>query len=328
MVQKMLLTVTAVLSLVAGASAQEWAEKMFEVHNHDFGTVARDAKADYEFVVTNNYMDDVHIAGAQASCGCTRTEIKNPTLKTYEQGAVVATINTKAFRGQRGATITVTFDKPSHAVVQLHVRALIRDDVVFNPSSIQFESIDQGAALERWVAVSCDTPRDWRVLSIKSSNPHLTAEIVSTERNGPWMTSQLCVRLDKDAPVGYLRDHLLLETSDRPAESIPLEVEGRIVPNVTVSPSSLFMGVVRPGEKVTRQLVVHGKKPFRITSVKCDDAMFKLDLKDDSQAKPLHIIPITFIASAEPGRVVQTIQIHTDLDNAAPELSTYAVVAP
>ena len=36
------------------------------------------------------------------------------------------------------------------------------------------------------------------------------------------------------------------------------------MPGITVSPTALFMGVVQPGQKVTKQLVVKGKKPFRI----------------------------------------------------------------
>jgi hypothetical protein len=328
MMRKTLLSVTVVLGMTAAASAQEWAEKMFDVQSHDFGTLARDAKAQFEFVVTNKYLNDIHIASARASCGCTQTEIKSPTLKTYEKGAIVATINTKAFRGQRGATITVTIDQPSYAVVQLHVKALILDDVVFNPSSVEFGDIDHGNPAEKWVAVSRSTPGDWRVLSVKTSSPHLSAEVVNSQRNGSWMTSQLRIRLDKDAPVGYLKDHLLLVTSDPTTQAIPLEIDARVVSSITVSPSSLFMGVVKPGERVTKQLVVQGKKPFRITSIKCNDALFQLGATSDTQSKPLHIIPITFIANASPGRVVQTIRIETDVENATPELSTYAVVAP
>ena len=44
---------------------------MFKVTEHDFGTVARGAKAEYRFVFENLYMEDVHIAGAYSSCGCT-----------------------------------------------------------------------------------------------------------------------------------------------------------------------------------------------------------------------------------------------------------------
>ena len=49
--------------------AQEWARKMFETTTHDFGSVARGAKAEYEFVLSNIYLEDVHIASVRSSCG-------------------------------------------------------------------------------------------------------------------------------------------------------------------------------------------------------------------------------------------------------------------
>ncbi len=108
---------------------QEWARKMFKVTEHDFGTCARNARAEYEFVFENLYMEDVHVAGVRTSCGCTTPSVVNPTLKTYEKGAILAHFNTDHFLGQRGATLTVTIDKPFYAEVQLHVSGYIRSDV-------------------------------------------------------------------------------------------------------------------------------------------------------------------------------------------------------
>jgi hypothetical protein len=308
--------------------AQRWAEDMFEVRSHDFGTLARDSKAEFRFVVTNKYLEDVHIADARPSCACTIVEIENPSLKTYEKGAIVARINTKAFRGQRGATITVRFDRPMSALVQLHVKADIREDVVFNPGSVDFGTIDQGQAAEKYVAVSRMTAGDWRVVDVNTSNPLLSAEIVGHRRSGPWRTSDLRVRIREGAPPGYVNDHLILATSDGHTRAIPLEVEGRILPGITVSPAPLFMGVVRPGQTVTKKFVIQGKKPFRITAVQCNDKHFQLSADVADQPKPVHVIPVTFTASDSPGRVEETIRIETDLGSAAPELSTYAVVAP
>ena len=56
---------------------------------------------------------------------------------------------------------------------------------------------------------------------------------------------------------------------------IPVTVEGQVLAKVNVSPASLFLGTMQPGEKTTRQVVVWGKKPFRITSVAGDPASFQ-----------------------------------------------------
>ena len=61
------------------ASAQKWAKEMFETTSHDFGKIAKGAKAEYEFVVTNIYMGNVHIASARPSCGCTSVKAASST---------------------------------------------------------------------------------------------------------------------------------------------------------------------------------------------------------------------------------------------------------
>ena len=47
---------------------QEWATKMFATTSHDFGTVARGQRTEFEFVLENLYVEDVHIASVRASC--------------------------------------------------------------------------------------------------------------------------------------------------------------------------------------------------------------------------------------------------------------------
>lgn len=319
----------ALLTILVGspAAAQQWAEKMFETNTHDFGSIAREAKAEFEFTLTNIYVEDVHIANVRSSCGCTIVSIKQPTLKTYEKGAIVAEINSRAFIGRKGATITVTIDKPFHAEVQLHSRVYIRSDVVFNPGSVDLGTVDQGQPVDREVDVNYAGRGDWQIVAVKSANPHISGELVQTQRANGMVGYKLKVHLDEKAPPGYLHDHVVLVTDDHQSTEIPLAIEGLIQPSITVSPTSLFMGVVHPGDKVTKQLVIQAKKPFRILSISCDDKSFQFDTSRDTTAKALHLVPVTFVAGKEAGKVLKTIRIETDLGNTLPELSAHAVVS-
>ena len=323
------LVLTLVLVLLGGSPCfgQQWARKMFKVTDHNFGSVARGAKAEYKFVLENIYLEDVHIAGVRTSCGCTTPKVVTPLLKTYEQGAILAHFNTDSFLGQRGATLTVTIDKPFYAEVQLHVRGYIRGDVVVEPGSVQFGSIDQGTGYNQTVSVNCTGRSDWKISDVKSANPHITAKAVETGRSYGKASYTLTVHVDASTPAGYLNDHLMLVTNDAAGRQIPVLVEGRVMPDITVSPTSLFMGVVQPGQKVTKQLVVKGKKPFRILGICCEDKSFQFDTSKEDAAKQLHLIPVTFTASADPGKVVGAIKIQTDQGEMTPELAAYAVVA-
>ena len=86
------ITVAVFLSLLFGSrsEAQQWAEKMFKLTSHDFGTVARGAKVEFAFEVQNIYEEEIHIASVRSSCGCTTPRIENARLRTWETGAIVA----------------------------------------------------------------------------------------------------------------------------------------------------------------------------------------------------------------------------------------------
>jgi len=324
--RKYLLSIMVLGFLACQASAQEWARRMFKQTEHDFGVVARGAKAEFRFEFENIYLEDVHISGAYSSCGCTSVRVENPLVKTYESGAIVAHYNTDAFTGARGATIVVNIDKPYPATVQLHVRGFVRGDVELEPGSVQFGTVEQGNEAEQSVRITC--AGGWQVLDVKNPNPSLKAELTEVGRFGGRQVYELKVRLSKDTPSGYLNEHLLLTTNDPRGTPIAVAVEGRVTGGeIAVSPPALFLGVVEPGGKVTRQLVLKGNKPFRVLNISCDDESFQFDLSQANEPKTLHLIPVTFTAGTELGKVVKTIRIKTDHGYSEPQLSAYAVVA-
>src|SRR6188768_1949121 len=133
MLRKVVLTTIVLLASTRALPAKEWAQKMFHVTSHDFGHLARGAKAEFSFELQNLYEEDVHIADVRTSCGCTTPTITKPTLKTWEKGSIVATLNTRSFVGQRNSTLTVVIDKPFYAEVPITISGNIHSDVDFQP---------------------------------------------------------------------------------------------------------------------------------------------------------------------------------------------------
>ncbi len=114
-------------------------------------------------------------------------------------------------------------------------------------------------------------------------------------------------------------------TNDQRAKRFSIEVTGRIIPAITVSPAALFLGKIAPGKTVTKQFIVKGKKPFKILKIHCDDACF--EFKTDADAKTIHIIPVTFTAPEKPGKFNQEIFIETDLEGkVTPSFKAYVQV--
>jgi hypothetical protein len=158
---------------------------------------------------------------------------------------------------------------------------------------------------------------DWQIMGVESANPHLLARAVETSRASGQVTYDLVVELAADAPVGYLREHLMLVTNDKntKAARVPVPVEGNVVSAVTVRPSPLLLGVVHAGKPVTRQLVVRGAQPFRIVAAECNDKRFQCRLPQEE--KPVQVVPVTFVSDEPSGQVTGTIYLQTD--QGAPE---------
>jgi len=303
-------TLTGIVA--APTAAQEWAEKMFSKLEHDFGTVARGAETVYRFEITNKYKQPMTITGVSSSCGCTTPTVENGTFKTYEKAYVVAKFNTHTHVGRKGATLTVRFAPPYQAEVQVRVHGNIRSDVVFQPGAVQFGSVDQGATKEQRIAVNYAGRGDWQILDVTNDNDHFEVELEETSRRGGRVSYGLVVRLKDNLPAGYVKDQLTVITNDGRAESqrIPLFVEGRVVPEISVTPETLVLGDVEPGKPVTKKLIVRGKKPFRILDVNCGDDCFTF--KTDEKSKALHFVQLTYLPDNRPGSVKVPVQITTD----------------
>jgi len=294
---------------VAEARAQQWAEKMFDKTAHDFKVVARGSQAMCRFRVKNLYKETVNIAAVRSSCGCTTPSVEKRRLQTFETTDIVAQLDTNSFVGRKSATITVSFDEPFPAQVQLRVVGTIRSDVVISPGVVQLGAVEQGSVAEQRVTVSHSGRESWSLLDVQSTNSNFEVELDETGRGAGRVSYSVLVRLKDTAPVGYIDEDLVLVTNDPSAPQIPLPVEGRVIPDIVVSPASLYLGELVQGDAVTKKLIVRSKRPFKILQVNCEDDAF--DFEISSEPKQLHIVNVRFSA-AMPGKIEEKIRIQTD----------------
>ena len=320
------LAVLGACLLPAGpVAAQDWARKMIPVTSHNFGTVAKGSKTEYRFVIRNIYQEDVHVVGVRTSCGCTSPTITKHDLKTHETAEVVATFNTRSFIGQHGATLTVTFDKPFSAEVQLRVAGNIRGDVTFDPPFVDLGNVDLGKGSERQIRITRMGSNPWEIKDVRSANPNFEVALSKATRTGSQTLYDLTAKLKPSTPAGYIKGQLILVTNDPRATQIPMDVEGRVVAEVTVSPQLLALGAVPAGETVTKNVVIRANREFKITGVFCSDGCLTCEPK--TTAARVHILPVTFQAGDVVGKVERELRITTDLgEGAVPVVTVQAQV--
>lgn len=329
------LAAAAILFAASASScfAEAWATKLFAETKHDFGTVARGSDTSFKFAAKNIYKQDIELLSVRSSCGCTSPTVEKKVLKTGEIGYVTAVFNTRTFTGIHGATLTVEVrwnDNGNwlHGEAQLRVDGNIRGDIVFTPGAVKFDSVDQGSKAEQKVEVTYAGRSNWKIVDVRGASDNIEVELTQTQRYSGRVAYDVLVRLKDSAAPGYFNDQLVLVTNDEENPRIPIYVGGRIVPQISVSPESVMLGEVAQGQHASKKFIVSGKKPFKITSFQCaDEDCFQF--KTDSDAKPRHIVELTFNAKKSPGAVKEAVHIGTDLgEKLQAQLTAYATVVP
>lgn len=301
-----------------------WADSAFPVKTHDFGTVAVAAKTEFRFPVTNNTGQTIHIQTVRASCGCTTPIVETPYITPGQTGFVVAKFNTDTFRGKRGATLTVVIDRPQYTEVRLRVDGYIRQDMVFHPGSIEFGKLNQGQSHVRSGKILYAGRDDWSVVEVLSNKPWMSVKVNQESRGSNRVTYDLVVTLDPSAPSGYFQDELIVVTNDRTMPRVPLIVSGDLQSALSVSPQSIAIGSVKPGESVERQLVVRGREAFTIESIEAPG--FDVTFAPTKEAKATHIFMARFTANGEViGEKSSSLTVKTSGD--APLIATALVTA-
>ena len=83
---------------------------------------------------------------------------------------------------------------------------------------------------------------------------------------------------------------------------------------VKFTPAVLTLNGVKPGEQVTKTIVVRAKQPFSITDVKCKTKDFRVTAKKSGMAKT-HILKVIYTAPETPGHSECELTFFTSLSN-------------
>lgn len=307
----------AVLLLCGSVQAQDWAKKMVSEFSHDFGTVAKNEKSEHTFLITNPYNEDIRFR-VRSSCTCTELALDKSVLKTGEQAKLVAKFNTRAFVGPKQATITITFEPPFAAEVQITVRGNIRGDVMFEPGRIDFGSVTKDSLKSntnaKQVQITKFNNLNWRIVDIKSVYPHVGVSLAEPVRIGNQLRYDMNVRLKESAPPGFIESELLIIGEEFGHQtSIPLRFTAKIASALQISPEVLTYSA-SPGEVQQKKVVVKATREFRIRDVTCSNPSFSADADPEKSSK-VHFITVSYSADQPPGRYDYEIEFVTDLSD-------------
>lgn len=299
----------------ACAMAQQdprWAEKMFEVEKLDFGVVATGAECKTQLKITNKYLETIQITGVSTGCRCAQASTTVRELASKQTGVIDVSMDTRNFSRKRDSVIVINLYEPtkgSLATVRIPVSVYIRTDVVVEPGSINFGTVDLGQSRELKLSVAYAGRPDWKILQVQNRSPHVDAVAKEIGRGGQRVDYELLVTLKSTAPAGVIRETLTLVTDDANNPHVPIPLFAQVESDITVTPASLNFGTVTPGQIKMQTVVIRAKKPFSIESFNQAKGDQSLTVQSPADARPVHLLPLKFTAPAEAGDYQNDIQV-------------------
>lgn len=292
----------SVASIPQVVCADQWADQMVITKKVDFGVIATGSEAKKLVQIKNIYDQPVHISSVSTTCGCSAATAGKQTLEPGETSSVEVKMNTSKFRQRKDSNLIIKFDRPRFTEVRVPITAYIRTDVVFNPGMIRFGNVELGTEGKAKVDIAYAGRSDWDIVNIKITNQHMKATLTPKGRGNGQVRYELAMALNQSAPVGRVRDLVQIVTNDRTNPYVPLMVEGTVVPDITITPATVAVRPLSPGQTTQVKVVLKGKKPFQIDDIDCEGMAdcFKATLAKTSKA--LHIVPIEFNAPNRPGK--------------------------
>ena len=159
------------------SASANWAQSLFPNRDHNFGTVAKAAKAEHTFEFKNEFDQPIEILSVNPSCTCTLPEVPTKIVKPGETGQIIAKFQTRKFSGQRGATLNISMKKGNdYSTALVSVKGYIRQDVVVHPPEVDLPKVIASQGADTSVKIYYAGRSDWKITDIKSSNENVNCQ--------------------------------------------------------------------------------------------------------------------------------------------------------
>ncbi|ODT99363.1 MAG: DUF1573 domain-containing protein [Planctomycetes bacterium SCN 63-9] len=299
--------------------------------SHDFGTVVRGSKIRHVFVLANTTSSQVRILEWRTKCGCTDVKAGAKVIPPGTQTTLEATIDTTRFTGPKKSGLTLVFSEPSFVQIDLNLDCFIRGDITMNPGLFDFGVVRRGkeTPTAKLVLTYAGGRPDWEITQMKTRTAQV--KVTSTEQSRTpdgQINFLLTAELQPDIPNGSFKDEVKLFNNEQKEAPLPISVVANIQSAVSMAPSIINFGPVKPGKSVTKIVMVRGSEPFSIKKVSPSKPELEVASPGD-QTKPIHNLTLKFTAPTQAGPYHATMDVVTNLDNEPPaQLKTFATVVP
>lgn len=287
-----------------------WADALVDKKKLEFGVIATGAEAVQVVTIENTTRATLHISSWSTACRCAEASTPSKTLlQPGEKTFIEVRMNTRSFKGQRDTSLSIYFDAPQFAEVRIPISAYIRTDIVFEPSSVDFGTLDFLSGGKKIVRIAYAGRPDWHIRDVKYPGKDLAGEWREVSRVGGNVVYDLEVTLDPRTKPGRFRDIITLVTDDAAHPNVPLITLATVVPDIRITTPDIAVRnskgqlvPLKPGETTIVKVILQGSKPFLVEDVDCKEMQDCFEVRRSEKENKLQIVEMTFTAPEKVGK--------------------------
>ncbi len=209
-----------------------------------------------------------------------------------QTGKIIATVDTKKYRGKLEKTINVVSNDPDNEKVMLHLYCSILGVKILPATHAYFNAhLGESQTKELTVATLGQGPIDVHAIA---SKPNIMVHLVKLNEPKPanlsdyWNQYKLLITIPENFPEGRFSESLTLATNCQYDKAIKIFVAGSVMPTVVVSPNVILLNDANHFQRAIKITKKFGAV-LQISQVISDPPRLKADLIETKKGKQYSI---------------------------------------
>lgn len=275
--------------------------------------------------LVNKGRTPVTIGVHRVACSCSDAALSSDTIEPGRTASLSVRLRPAAW-GTTLQSVTLRTDDPVCPRLLILFRVAMSTAVVAEPAQLVIRG-PQGRPATRRVLVR--TVEGGAVTSCATRSGFLNAHVAAQETSTRGTTIRIEVTLSPAAPTGDFVDDLTVRLRGAGVPQIRVPITGSVEPDVAAHPREAFFGIVAPGSRGRRTIVIEsaGRKAFAIESVACTDKRVHVRV-DYGREVVLQEVAVEVEALGEPGAIIRDKVKVTLTDGRMIEFSVFAMIGP
>lgn len=331
-----LLTLLTLLVVFAGVAVAEKVEPAPQVARvkvdeplYNFGSVSQGLKVVKDFEVKNVGTGDLAIERVVPTCGCTVSAVTDKVVPPGGSTLVRVEFDTKDFTGPKYKTVRVyTNDQESPSTI-LSLRGVIEPNVDVAPKRVFFGKVVRAAtdgSTRKKVTVKVREGSDIKIKRVHTYSKKVELENISLAPK----EASFEIALVDDAPLGELRDRVVVQLSGGRRSSINVPIFASVQGNLRLKPSTLAFGILEKGRLTRRsvKLVNRGPKDVQLLGVKSNHKAVSAVTRVVKEGR-IYVVEVSVAPDKVTSDLRALVEIATDdEDQKTVALSVYGILPP